>query len=513
VRDAYRRHELSSLVGFNGDFAIAIWDVTRNRLVLARDRFGARPLYYFEDRERLIFASEIKAILEIIGERPSINLSLLPEYLMFRYTFGSETLLEGIKEVMPGQHIVWKGEAKAEEQYWRPAEVVEKGPIVSDYSDDRVRDLFKEAVRRRLNFGEKIGANCSGGIDSGLVTVFASEILEEPFDSYTIGFEERDWDERYYAGLTARKARTVHHEFEITSNEFSAELPSLNWHNDEPLSDPNSVLVYILAKHSKDSIDILLTGEGADEVSLGYPRYNLFNLYSLLYAKPSFLRSIASYGFSVSGNRRLKKLGETLMLDPHDAIIYNSAFVKEKVIAGLLKPEIDGQFLACRRDLLERMDNRIDPLARLMLYECQTYLLSSLKRLDKMNMIVGLETTTPFLDNDYFDFTLRIPNRHKITLINNKCALRRVASRVLPRENMKMPKSGFGVPIAKWFRTDSTLQELLNGLLSDSDMRQLFRRKELNRVIQGHMNEQFDNSEILWLLTNFYLWYKQFATG
>ena len=509
IQDAYRRFGLSAFADFNGDFAIAVWNVASDSLILARDRFGARPLYYFEDETRFIFASEIKAILEVVQERPSLNLSLLPEYLMFRYAFGKDTWFNGIKEVLPGECIVRSGHALAEHKYWDPAEALR---IESKNSDDMLRKLFEQAVRRRVTSGEKIGANCSGGIDSGLVTIFACKALGAPIDSYTIGFEDSDWDERYYARLTAEKAGTLHHEIEVRSEEFSARLPELNWHNDEPLSDPNSVLVYLLANYSKQSLDLLLTGEGADEVALGYPRYNLLNMYSFVRGMPAFMRLVVSAGLLASGNRRLKKLGDSIRNEPIDAIISNSAFVKREVISRMLNFEIAEPFFAPRRTLLSGMSDKADLLTKLMLYECQTYMPASLKRLDKMNMAVGLETTTPFLDNDYFDYALGMPKEAKISLFDNKCALRRLASDCLPRENMKMPKSGFGVPIARWFRSDAGLRELVNELVNDRDMCQLFRKKELENIVQDHMIKRIDNSEVLWLIVSFYLWYRQVAS-
>ena len=227
---------------------------------------------------------------------------------------------------------------------------------------------------------------------------------------------------------------------------------------------------------------------------------------------PFPLKSLATKGFSILGNRRLRKLGDALRHDPFNAIILNSAFVQQKTIKNILNQDLCSAFFTSRRNLLEEMDNENDLLTKLMLYECRTYLLSSLKRLDKMNMIVGLETATPFLDNDFFDYSLRTPNNAKISLFNNKCVLRNIASKVLPRENMKMPKSGFGVPISKWFRTDNTLRGFVSDLENDSFMGQLFRKEELNKIIKQHMNEQSDNSEILWLLTSFYLWYIQFSS-
>lgn len=507
----YKKEDISFLDRLDGMFSWAIWDGERSRLVLARDRFGTKPLYYFEYNAGVIFASEIKAILRVLKEKPNVNLSALQEYLTFRYIAGSSTLFEGIKELQPGHYIFWSGNKKIEKIYWSVVEDVQEEDKSQNlhYHQDCIENLLKRAIKKRMGFSNKVGANCSGGIDSGLVTAFSSFMMEEPLSTYSVGFEEKGWDERYFAALTAKKYHTDHHELLAKSDVFANQLPRLNWYNDEPISDPNSVFVFLLAKYSSEIVDLLLTGEGADEVFLGYPRYNLLNVYSLTLSLPNPLRSTLICLMQLVDNRRVNKLKSTLCLNPLDAIIYNSAFVPQTTIKDVLDPDLQCPEFSFRKEILRNIEGK-DLLIKTMIYEIQTYLVSSLNRLDKMNMAVGLETATPFLDNDLFEYALRIPKNLKIKLFSNKYILRKLGLKYLPLENLKMPKSGFGVPISEWFKADRVLKNFLEEVKSNSFMSEFFDKKKLNQLINQHVKAEYDHSEIIWLITNFYLWHQQF---
>jgi len=193
-----------------------------------------------------------------------------------------------------------------------------------------------------------------------------------------------------------------------------------------------------------------------------------------------------------------------------DAIIFNSAFVPYQMVQNILNPDLICSTLSFRQELLGKLHDR-DFLSQAMIYEIKTYLVSSLNRLDKMNMALGLETATPFLDNDFFQYALRIPKNHKIKLLNNKYILRKMALNYLPSENLGMPKSGFGVPTCIWFRADGNLGMMLQELRGDGLIREVFSRPKVMELIDQHLNgEKEDYSEILWLITNLCLWHRQF---
>ncbi|MCI0561644.1 MAG: asparagine synthase (glutamine-hydrolyzing) [Nitrososphaera sp.] len=507
----YHDENVSFLSQLNGYFAIAIVDKIQHSLVLARDRYGARPLYFYEDGERVIFASEIKAIYSVVKERLSADVSLLPEYLTFRYVFGNSTMFSGVKQVLPGQYMVWSGTKKIAREYWTALSVLKaRKSLDSECSVDEVEHLLKQSIVKTTKGASQIGCNCSGGIDSGLLTALTSSATGQAIDSFTIGFKEKTWDERSWAAQTANKYATNHQELEVNSSDFAAVLNKLNWYNDEPLSDPSSVLLYLLGKYSKDKLDVLLTGEGADEVFLGYPRYNLFNVYANVQFLSASIKSLIVQGLRLMGSRRMRKVGSTLSYDYANAIMFNSAFVDQETVKRILDPEVYSLGFPCRQRLLEELQVEIDPVNKLMLYETRTYLPSSLTRLNKMNMAVGLVTATPFLDNELFEYALQVPKTKKLSLLQNKCILRRLASRYLPGEVLRMPKSGFGVPIAEWFAKDATLKDIIHGMTDDTFMQQVISRDEVSGLIRRHVGGICDHAEILWLLTNVYMWHQEY---
>jgi len=512
ISNLYLSINRSFIDKLDGVFALAIWDSNKRQLLLARDRFGSRPLYYCENNGRLLFASEIKGILSILNTKPTFNHDVLSEYLTFRSVLGPSTFFNEIKEVRPGHFLIFQDGQITETKYWDVEDSIQEGNIREyAYYEQRIEALLREAVTKRARFSERIGANCSGGIDSGLVTAFASAFPNEgTLETYTVGFTEKGWDERFYAGLTARKYGTNHSEIVVKSDDFIQSLKLLNWQNDEPLSDPNSVLLYQLGKFSRDRIDILLTGEGADEALLGYPRYNLLNLYSVIGSLPKLLQVITSWGCSIVPNRRLRKLYSALKYDPHEAILMNSSFVAPSILRRILKKDFLNIQFKERKDIIKSLGNRIDPLYGVMVYDIKAYTANSLKRLDKMNMAVGLEVVNPFLDKEFFEFVLNVPKKYKISLLKNKIILREIAARHLAMENMNMPKSGFGVPIGEWLVENSQFHSLFEEMFIDQEMNKIFEVDELNKIFCLHRARVTDYSEILWLVLNFYLWYTIF---
>jgi asparagine synthase (glutamine-hydrolysing) len=512
ISDLYFSIGLSFLEKLDGVFALAIWDPEKRQLLLARDRFGTRPLYYCENNGRILFASEMKGIFSVISPKPAANLAVLPEYLTFRSVLGPRTFVNDIREVRPGYYILIKNGEITEKKYWDIEDSIQEGSIREPaFYEMRLEELLRKAVIKRASFSKRIGANCSGGIDSGLVTAFASAIHNEgALETYTVGFNEKGWDERFYAGLTARKYGTRHSEIVVKSGEFIESLEYLNWQNDEPLSDPNSVLLYLLGKFSRDRIDILLTGEGADEALLGYPRYNLLNLYSVIRSLPKLLQVITSWGCSIVPNRRLGKLHSALKYGPLDAVVLNSSFVASGILRSILKKDLLNIRFEEREGIVNSLRSHEDVLYGVMIYDIKTYTANSLKRLDKMNMAVGLEVVNPFLDKELFEFVLNVPRKYKINYFNNKIILRDIARKHLPQENMKMPKSGFGVPIGEWLAGNSTLRTFFEEMFLDREINKIFEVEELRKIFYMHRERVVDHSEILWLILNFYLWHTNF---
>lgn len=511
ILQLYVKHGISFPEKLDGVFSIAIWDAAKQQLYLVRDRFGSRPLYYYFKNGNIVFASEIKAIISVLGQAPSLNNTKLTEYLAFRSICGPQTIYNGIKEVLPGHCVRVNGSGISEEPHWKIEDyIVEDSSRNIKYYESGIEELLRNAVTKRVKQSKRVGANCSGGIDSGLVTAFASIMNDDrSIETFTVGFNETGWDERYFANLTAQKYRTNHSEVVVSCKEFVDSLPFLNSENDEPLSDPNSVLLYLLGQFSTGRIDLLLTGEGADEALLGYPRYNLLNIYRYMRYLPKSLYEMAKWGCALLPARKIRKLRQTLQYEPLDAVLLNSSFVASSDLKKILREDfLDVQYNQ-RKSIIEAMKNQEDVLRNIMAYDIRTYTSSSLKRLYKMNMSVGLEVANPFLDKELFEFVLSIPLKYKISLLDNKIVLREIAKKYLPEKNMKMPKSGFGVPLVKWFKESSVLNNYFEEMYLDKSMKELFIIDEVKNYVKMHREGSSDFSEILWLVLNLYIWHSE----
>jgi asparagine synthase (glutamine-hydrolysing) len=504
----YEEYGFDCLSKLRGMFSFAIWDDNKRTLFIARDRLGIKPLYYYFDDNKLLFSSEIKSILRHDEVPLLINEKVIEEYFVFRYISGARTLYRGIHRVMPGECLIWHDGLLRKNIYW-DIEVNLKTSMntESEYIKD-LDELLSETVRSHLVSDVPLGTFCSGGVDSSLVTAYASENSIERIRSFCIGFDEKEWDERYYASLVAEKYNTVHQEVVVRNAAFSNLLPKLIWHNDEPLSHPNSVQMYFLSEFARQFVKVILTGEGADETFGGYPRYNILRFYEVFAMLPSVFSRAVRFMLTHTSHRKSRKMAEGLSFPTVDeAIIFNSMFVNPLTVSQMLNPEIQGNGYGYRLKYMNQTRDSNDALQRLFLYEIKTYLVCLLERLDKMSMAVGLETRVPFLDHKMVEFVCNIPWRYKINKLRNKYLLKQLAFKKLPRAVISRPKSGLGVPLDDWSRSSEGLGTYLplleDSILTDTDY---FNKEALKLMISKHQRGEEDNGELIWLLINFRLW-------
>ncbi|OQX52348.1 MAG: asparagine synthase (glutamine-hydrolyzing) [Candidatus Cloacimonas sp. 4484_209] len=506
---AYEEYGVNCVEKFNGMFSFAIWDRNKKRLFLARDRLGIKPLYYYYDSKKFIFASEIKAILMHDEILPAVNPEAIEEYLVFRYIAGRLSLFKGIYRILPGEYAIWsKGELKKNIYWDLPVNSISEHKSEEEYIDE-LNHLLEKSVKLRLLSDVPLGAFSSGGVDSSLVTAYGAQALQEPIKTFAIGFEEEEWDERYFARLVAQKYNTDHREVVVSNSEFANAISKLIWYNDEPLSHPNSIQLYFLSKFAGRHVTVVLTGEGADEGFSGYPRHNIVRLFEYFSYLPSlFVRSFNSVLRKIP-NRKIKKLSEGLgHNEAKDAVVYNSMFVNPMVAARVLVPSAPCSSYGYRNMFFENAGkNRTKLIEKLLEYEMKTYLVCLLERMDKMSMAVGLEARVPFLDHRLVEFILSIPWNYKLNKTRNKYILKKLALRKLPREVVTRPKSGLGVPLDDWVRSSHGLNEYLP-LLRDNTLRDtgLFNQAGIGIIVDEHLKGQHNHGELIWLLINLRLW-------
>jgi asparagine synthase (glutamine-hydrolysing) len=275
ILQAYAAMGEKCVTALNGMFAFAIWDTRQRTLFLARDRMGVKPLYYSERPEAFVFGSEIKALFASGLVEARARDEAFAEYLLFRQVAGSETLFHGVKSLPPGCTMTVRDGAVRISQYWSPRPAAERPSMTYDQAKEQLADLLEDSVRLRLISDVPVGFLLSGGVDSSLVTALAAKLKGEPINTFSVGFDEEDFDESAFAKMVSAEHGTIHHELRVGNVPYSELFPRMVWHNDEPLDFANSVHIFALSELAKRQVTVVLTGEGSDELFAGYPRYRI----------------------------------------------------------------------------------------------------------------------------------------------------------------------------------------------------------------------------------------------
>jgi asparagine synthase (glutamine-hydrolysing) len=489
----------------NGMFAFAIWDAERRSLFLARDRMGVKPLYYAETPDAFVFASEIKALFESGHVTARCREEALGEYLLFRQVAGPDTLFAGVKALPPGCTMTVKDGGSSVTRYWSPRPSAEPLEMAPEEALRRFAELFEDSVKLRLISDVPVGTFCSGGVDSSLVTAVAAKLKGDAVNTFSIGFSESDYDESRYALTVSQQYKTTHHQLAVGNVEFAELFPRMVWHNDEPLDFANSVHIYALSRLAKEYVTVVLTGEGSDELFAGYPRYRIPDLARKVRGIPGPLRRLAA---SLSGDSRLAKLDRFASLAPDEALLYNSSYLRPDV-ARALAPRLEAR-LDYRRDCLAAGTHLgLDAIGRVSLLDEETFLVGILHRQDKMSMAASIESRVPFMDYRIVEFANRLPASHKVVNGSGKALVKTFARTLLPVEIVDRRKSGFGVPLAAWFRSADGLGAQIRGL-AESPASGIFDRAVLQRLVSEHLSGTQDHSELLWTALNLATWREAF---
>lgn len=496
----------------NGMWAFALWDERERRLLLGRDRLGIKPLYWCLADRCFLFASEIKALLAHPAVPRRVREERIPEYLAYRATCGPGTLLTGIQELPPGHVLrVSPGDAAPSmERYW------EDGPAptaveASGESLDRavqLQALLEDAVRYRLISDVPVGTYNSGGVDSTLITAAARRRTGGELHTFSVGFAEATHDESRWARIVADRIGTRHHVLVAGADEYVDALPATIWYNDEPLHHAHTVPLRLLSRLAKEYVTVVLTGEGADELFAGYPRYQIPILARALSRLPRVLSRTGLTVLRRSRARRLVKLLEVAHDVPR-SVQENARFATEEQLARLGLAEIPAPD---RARLFARVDALPLPLLeKTLAFDRGAYLPSLLQRLDRTTMASGVEARVPFLDFRLLAWSKTLPGALKLVVgVQNKVLLKQMAARSFPRSMIYRRKMGFDVPVAQWLRQSRGLGRCLD-LLVDETFRSRgeFDAAAVGRLVDEHRRGEADHSELLWSLVNLELWRRQ----
>jgi asparagine synthase (glutamine-hydrolysing) len=521
----------------NGMYGLAFWDGERKELVVARDKFGIKPLYYHWDGHRLVYASEYKALLDA-KVSPSLNERALAGYLSFGWVPGSETLLVGVRELEPGCLIrLTDGEFRIER-----FDDVADGPsldVDAVAAARELRDRLRDAVRRQMIADVPVGVLLSGGLDSSAIASYAAEHSSKEVRAYTISFRDEDAkteqsaDDLKFSKLIAQNFGLDLQEFEI-GPEIADLMPEVAWHLDDPIADPAAILTLIICRAARPDVKVLLSGQGSDEIFGGY-RIHMFDRIARRLApmpEPVLSGSVAALRGMAHAAGKLPGKSQGLLLAAHRAssaivdhaklpaedryLAYRGAYhYSRDCLASLLTPAayehvagVDPS--SAHRDAFKG-SKKTSFFDRMLYVDLKTFLLNqNLVYSDRLSMAASVELRVPFLDDRVADFALDLPPELKVKRLRGKQVLRDAVAGDVPAEVIRRRKAGFGAPIRKWLRAD--LRPLLLDSLSDSWLERtgLFDAPAVRRLIAEHTDGSHDHTYRLWTLLAFSIWHQRY---
>lgn len=515
----YEQYGLDFVQHMRGMFALAIWDSRVQRLVLARDRLGKKPLFYCQQDERLVFASELKALLQVPGMPRQLSYSAVLQFLTLQYVPHPDCILEGFHKLPPASIGVLQQGTWHVQRYWSaPYDQPQlQRRTVQDWQDE-LRAELTEAVRLRLRSDVPLGAFLSGGIDSTVICGLMQSLLQQPVQTFSIGFPVRSFDEREFAAEAAAFLGTSHHEAVVTPDALQI-LPSLIWHYDEPFGDSSAIPTMYLSAMTRRQVTVALTGDGGDELFCGYERYRAARAAAMMDRIPRMLRRMLAaiatrLPASVeqrSFRRRLKRLLEVLAQDPERRYlnwitIFDEArlhWLVGPVLQPLLRQEDPARCISAAWHSFPQRDF----ITRTTAVDLQTYLpCDILTKVDIASMAASLECRCPFLDHRVVELAARMPIEVKQTLQQSKLVLKETFRDLLPDRIRTRGKMGFGVPIDHWFRQE--LQPLLRDVLLSQRClsRGLLNPTAVQVLVDEHCAGRVNHSYRLWNLLCLELW-------
>ena len=505
-----------------GMFAFAIWNERTQELFLARDRVGKKPLLYAHVNGQLIFSSEFSALLL----HPDVSREIQPEaldyYLSFMCIPAPLTAYKSIRKLEPGHWLRWrKGEIETA-RYWQP-DFTKKLDISEEEAGERTVEILRDAVRVRLMSEVPLGAFLSGGIDSSAVVALMSQESSERVKTFSIGFEEQDFSELHHARRIAEHVGADHHEFIVRPDAVEV-LPLLVEHYGEPYADSSAVPTYYVARETRKHVTVALNGDGGDESFAGYERYIAMGLTEKYRRVPSFLREsviketvnlIPSSRATRSRVKSAKRLLEAVSLPRVDRYAHWVSVFNEQTKQPLYSDDFKQQTQEVNPNglLAEwfKRANGIGILDAMLLTDQMTYLPNDLLvKVDIATMAVSLEARSPFLDHHVIEFAASLPQEFKLRRLTSKYLLKKVLRKLLPSENLKRRKMGFGVPIGHWFR--GKMQPFLREVvLSEKALRRgMFKPEAVRQLVELHTRGERDYSHQLWTLLMLELWFNRF---
>ncbi len=517
----YETYGTKCVEHLNGMFAFAIWDSNKKLLFLARDRMGVKPLYYALQNNSIYFSSEIKGLLALPELKRELNLESLNKYLSFENIPSPHSIIKNIFKLEAGHTLTIQSNQLRKEKYWDLPLDSPKLKISEQEAVEELERLFYKAVQRRLLSDVPVGVFLSGGIDSSIVAKFMADASSEKIRTFSIGFHEKSFDESKIAMRFAKELNSEHNQFMFDSKECLKLIPNIANLVDEPMSDASILPTYFLSHFASKQLKVCLGGDGGDELFAGYqifPVHKLIGLYNIL---PRELRNLALFiankvppretylSFPFVLKQFLRGIG---MSNEIRMFVWMGAFLDSEK-KQLLNPDICSSI---NRNTFEDIQTYLThkfistDVDRMLYLISKIYLTDDiLVKVDRASMATSLEVRAPFLDYTIQEFGAQLPYDLKLSRLTSKYILKKMAEKHIPEYIIKRKKQGFAIPVTKWLKSD--LKDILLHYTSKSYIQNqgLFQHDFIDKLVQNHLNETWDNKKLLWNLLVFQLWYEK----
>jgi asparagine synthase (glutamine-hydrolysing) len=518
----YEEHGERMVDELRGMFAFAIWDARRQRLFLARDRPGKKPLFWARRGQRVWFASELRALLADPDLRTEVDPRAVDAYLALQYVPHPLSAFKGIEKVPPATTLSVTRDDARRERYWSLDYGRKLDGLSFDEAKERVRAAIDEATRIRLMSEVPLGAFLSGGVDSSAIVACMAQHMSEPVKTFSIGFPEREFDELSHARKVAERFGTEHHEFVVEPDALSI-MPKLALHYGEPYADPSAIPSFYLSELTKKHVTVALNGDGGDESFAGYSRYRANRMLGWLRSQAAPLRALGAAARRLpegardnSARARARRILATSGMTPADRYLsWMSPFPAERrreLLAPDLAASLDGADPAAGIHEAWAASRGDDLLDVMLDADVQTYLPDDLLvKIDIATMAYSVEARSPLLDHEVMELAASLPADYKLSGGVTKRVLKEAFRGVVPDDILDRPKQGFGVPLRHWFRDE--LRDMPREMLLDSGARtgDWLRREEVERLIDEHRAERADHSLRLWTLLQLETWFREVA--
>jgi asparagine synthase (glutamine-hydrolysing) len=531
---SYEEWGIESIKKYRGMFAFAIWDTRKEKLFLIRDRTGVKPLYYYLNNDLLIFSSELKSFHQHPKFKKEINFSSLALFLQFGYILAPNTIFNNAYKLKPGHYLeVDKNRNVKETKYWDIVNFYLAEPIngTENEIEKELERILIESFKYRMVSDVPVGVFLSGGIDSSLVTALLQADSKNPLKTFTIGFNEKGFNEAPHAKKVAEYLKTDHHEIYCTSKDALEIVPKLSDIYDEPFGDSSGIPTYLVSKFARQKVKVALSADAGDEVFCGYSRYKMLNTYYRFKNKvPPFLMASMSVGFSLFSEETIGSVYGIFPFLPKQTNIKdkihkfkNVLEYKNRELSDIVKNGnsywFEDQIKKIILSSYEQAQNNFSEFERIksmpamsqmQAIDYKTYLCDDIfTKVDRATMAVGLESREPLADHKIAEYVARLPLNLKYKKGENKYILRKLLYKYVPREILERPKQGFGIPIDSWLKRD--LNVILREYLSEKTIKTqgIFDEKYIKESLDGYLSGKPDSAYKFWFLLVFQMWYEK----